>query len=102
MNSSTPCGFLWEYESFNNFFKLLTPRIEPLTLGSQVQCYPPTPRGTPLDIFYSGTPAVHKARARVNKQSPFAWKFPPSFKEKGYYIATICTLNADTAEGLKI
>ena len=35
----------------NNFFKLLVPGIELLTLGSQVQRSPSTPRGTPFDIY---------------------------------------------------
>ena len=47
------CGSPWIFIQINNFFKLLAPGIEPLTLGSQVQRSPPRPRGTPcwLTLF---------------------------------------------------
>ena len=42
------CGSPWIFIQINNFFKLPVPGIEPLTLGLQVQRFPPTPRGTPF------------------------------------------------------
>ena len=43
----TSTSLLWIFIQLNHFFKLQMRGIEPLTLGLQVQCSPPTPQGLP-------------------------------------------------------